>query len=258
MNKHFFYLKSSFSALFFLVAFLFLVSLAKPEQFFAANLNLFAVSVVLYLFNIFAMCFFEFHIIKNQLKISFLKYLKLYFATFFADINARFGSQYLKQKTLNLPSSFKFPSPRKIILFKFFKVLSKIAELLKLNFLNNYLQGFSPIPQPSKLNHHLLLFLSLFFEFLSICSLFFSIPISISIPYAVLFFAILKLCESLNFAPRNIGLVEGFSFIFLSAFIPINSILLFVLLLVVVRIIIPISLSILWFFYYKKQLKILR
>jgi hypothetical protein len=67
----------------------------------------------------------------------------------------------------------------------------------------------------------------------------------------------LKVAEFLNFAPKNIGLAEGFAFILLSAFLPVSRILLFIFLLAIVRMVIPIGLSILWFFYYKKQLKIL-
>lgn len=295
MNKHFFYLKSSFSALFFLISFAFLVYLTEPKQLLEINPNLFFISVLLYFASIIILIFFEFPYLKKSAKTNFLGYSKIYFATIFADINAGLSSDFLRQKKFAEVDFGKISEIKKasfaillisalcipllliaeLFLHKFLILLLYLALLLiftnkKFNSLFcrffdgplkvlhlNYVSSIIPnLSLKNEFIGFLIILFSLLVELISLYFIFSSLDIALNPVYLVLFFAIFKIAESINFAKRNIGLAEGITFIFLSNFFALGKILPFILLSIAVRILIPISLSILWFLYYKKEAKL--
>ena len=295
MNKYFFYLKSSFSALFLLIAFSFLIYLTELKKLLELKPELFFISVLLYFASIIVLSFLEFLYLKKSIKTNFFDYFKVYFATIFADINARFGSEFLRQKKFAGADFSRISEIKKaafaiLLISASFISLFLIAELFwhkflillaylvffliftnkKFNFLfSNMLDKFLGIlhinsfslriPILNLKKEHigiLVISFSLLLELASFYFIFNSLNLAFYPVYLVLFFAIFKIAESINFATRNMGLAEGISFIFLSSFFALDKILLFIILSIIVRILIPISLSILWFLYYKKEAKL--
>ncbi len=295
MDKYFLYLKSSFSALFFLIAFAFLIYLTEPKNLLEIKPDLFLISVLLYLVSIIILSFLEFLYLGKSAKTNFVGYSKIYFATIFADINARFSSEFLRQRKFAEADFSKVSGIKKaslaillisalciplfliagLFLHKFLILLLYLAFLLvftneKFNSLfctlfSKFLGIFHPanflltLPcfGPKKeFIAFLIISLSLFLELASFYFIFSSLNMALNPVYLVLFFAIFKIAESVNFAKRNIGLAEGITFIFLSNFFALGKIPPVIILSISARIIIPISLSILWFLYYKREAKL--